>query len=228
MSSQAARARQGGSSEVVSFLAGLRCQLVTNQGAGTAETVASIDSRGVSEAMSVSLSSTGTSGWDTYDLSVRIKTPLPSTSTRARTLVRGMTPRSSRSTRSGTGTLNLATLASLGAGIDVFELTNVSRGGPANFSGSVNGGADADTIKFSSESNGRVLMTFNGALGNDTVDFFAKGSVTGRPRLLGAGGDDYLKLVVDGPRLATPFIDGGAGYDRAFGFGTIVNCEEVN
>ncbi|QYK48151.1 MAG: hypothetical protein KF838_15330 [Phycisphaeraceae bacterium] len=213
--------------EVVSFARAFAANWVTNQGAGTNETVASIDSPEASQLMSVSLSSTGTGGKDTYDLSVK---------SNAASINVNASPNTGAGNDSaiiaidtlGTGTLNLATLASLGAGIDVFELTNVSRGGPANFSGSVNGGADADTIKFSSESNGRVLMTFNGALGNDTVDFFAKGSVTGRPRLLGAGGDDYLKLVVDGPRLATPFIDGGAGYDRAFGFGTIVNCEEVN
>lgn len=213
--------------EVVSFARAFAASWVTNQGAGTNETVASIDSPEASQLMSVSLSSTGTGGKDTYDLSVKSNAASISVSASPNTGAGNDSAIISIDTL-GPGTLNLATLASLGAGIDVFELTNVSRGGPANFSGSVNGGADADTIKFSSESNGRVLMTFNGALGNDTVDFFAKGSVTGRPRLLGAGGNDYLKLVVDGPRLATPFIDGGAGVDRAFGFGTIVNCEEVN
>ncbi len=212
---------------VHSFARAFAANWVTLQGAGTNETFGSIDSPEASQLMSVSLASTGTTGIDKYELEVK---------SNAAAINLNASPNTGAGNDSavvkidtlGTGTTNAATVATLGAGVDVFELTNISRGGPANFSGNVNGGADSDTIKFNSEANGRVLMAFNGALGNDNVDFYAKGTVTGRPRLLGAGGDDYLKLVIDGSRVATPFIDGGAGFDIAFGFGTIINCEQVN
>lgn len=213
--------------EVVSFARAFAASWSTNQGAGTNETIASIDSPETSQLMSVSLVSLGTSGIDKYELEVKSNAASINLNASPNTGA-GQDSAIVKVDTLGAGTTNVATLVSLGAGIDVFELTNISRGGAANFSGSVNGGADNDTLKFSSEASGRVLMGFHGALGNDNIDFFAKGSVTGRPRLLGAGGNDELKLVVDGPRLATPFIDGGAGYDRAFGFGTIINCEDVN
>lgn len=212
---------------VHSFARAFAANWVTNQGAGTNETFAAIDSPEASQLLSVSLASTGTSGIDKYEL-VAVSNAASINLSASPTTGGGNDSAIVTVDTLGPGTVNVATLASLGAGVDLFELNNISRGGPANFSGSVNGGADSDTIKFSSEANGRVLMAFNGALGNDNIDFFAKGNVTGRPRLLGAGGDDYLKLVVDGPRLATPFIDGGAGFDIAFGFGTIINCEQVN
>ncbi|MBL0921155.1 MAG: hypothetical protein IBJ10_03390 [Phycisphaerales bacterium] len=57
---------------------------------------------------------------------------------------------------------------------------------------------------------------------------FFKGTVTGAPRLLGGNSNDELKIVVDGPRVCTPFLDGGPGFDKAIGFGTIINCEDIN
>lgn len=212
---------------VHSFARAFAANWTTNQGAGTNETIASIDSPEASQLMSVSLASTGTTGIDKYELEVKSNAAAISLNASPNTGA-GEDSAIVKIDTLGAGTTNVATLVSLGAGIDVFELTNTSRGGAANFSGSINGGADNDTMKFSSEASGRVLMGFNGALGNDNIDFFAKGSVTGRPRLLGAGGNDYLKLVIDGPRLSNPYLDGGAGFDIAFGFGTIINCEQVN
>jgi hypothetical protein len=126
------------------------------------------------------------------------------------------------------GNANLQYFGNLGGGLDVTEINNISRGGTANFTGTVDGGDGADTLKFSSEAPGAFNMTLSGGAGADSIDWFAKGLVTGTPRLLGGSGNDILKLIVDGPQVATPFIDGGSGFDIAIGFGTIVNCEQVN
>lgn len=128
----------------------------------------------------------------------------------------------------GTGDANLQFFAGMGGGNDVVEIGNVSRGGVANFTGFVDGGANNDTLKFFSEAPGAMNLTLSGGLGADSIDWFAKGLVTGTPKLLGGSGNDVLKLIVDGPQVATPFIDGGPGFDIAIGFGTIVNCEQVN
>jgi hypothetical protein len=127
-----------------------------------------------------------------------------------------------------TGNLNLLSFASLGDGIDVYELGNVQRGGSSSFFGNVDAGNGGDVLKFFSEAPGAMNLTLNGNGGSDTIDWFGKGEITGTPQLLGGAGNDVLKLIVDGPQLATPFIDGGAGFDIAIGFGTIINCEEVN
>ncbi len=213
--------------DVYSFAQSFVANWSTQQGAGDNETVGVTDSPNASNRMSVSLSSVGTTGKDKYDLNVK---------SRAANIVVNASPTTGGSDDSaiikidttGSGTTTAALAVLLGDGGDVFELTNVSRGGPANFSGTVNGGAGDDELKFSSEANGNVNMTFNGAAGKDKVDFFAKGNVRGRPRLLGGTGDDSLKLVIDGPELANPYFDGGPGYDIAQGFGTFVNCEEIN
>lgn len=127
-----------------------------------------------------------------------------------------------------TGNLNLLSFGSLGDGQDVYELGNVQRGGTASFFGFIDGGASGDTLKFNSEAPGSMNLTLSGGAGNDTIDWFGKGAITGMPQLLGGAGNDILKLVVDGPQSAMPFIDGGAGFDVAIGFGTIINCEQVN
>jgi len=117
----------------------------------------------------------------------------------------------------------------LGTGGDTSEIVVNSPGGTADLTGSSLGGSGDDLLKLVQEANGRINLRLNGQGGHDYVDVFAKGSnVRGTPRLLGAGGNDFLKLFVDGPHVATPIIDGGAGYDIAYGFGTIINCEEVN
>jgi hypothetical protein len=127
-----------------------------------------------------------------------------------------------------TGNLNMLSFASLGDGLDIFELGNVQRGGSSSFFGNIDGGNGNDSLKFTSEAPGAMNLTLNGNGGSDTIDWFGKGLITGTPQLLGGAGNDVLKLIVDGPQAATPFIDGGAGFDIAIGFGTIVNCEQVN
>ena len=72
-----------------------------------------------------------------------------------------------------------------------------------------------------------VSTTYFGA-DADLIDFALKGTITGRPRLLGGTGNDELKIAVDGPRSADPFIDGGPGFDKAFGWGTIINVEDIS
>lgn len=199
----------------------------TQQGIGDNESIATIDSPESSQVMSVAFNALGGSGKDNHEIEVKSRAASIVLNSRSTT---GANNDSSivKVDTSGAGTLRATTYASLGDGVDVFELTNISRGGPAFFYGNLNGGAGNDVIKFSSEASGQIFTTFNGSLGNDEIDFFAKGVVTGTPRLLGEGGNDKLKLVVDGPRVASPFIDGGPGYDIAQGFGTIINCEEVN
>jgi hypothetical protein len=199
----------------------------TQQGIGDNETIASIDSPESSQVMSVAFNAVGGSGKDKHEVEVKSRAASIVLNTRSTT---GANNDSSivKVDTSGAGTLSATTYASLGDGVDVFELTNISRGGPASFYGNLSAGARNDVIKFTSEASGQIFTTFNGSLGNDEIDFFAKGVINGTPRLIGEAGNDKLKLVVDGPRVASPLINGGPGYDIAQGFGTIINCEEVN
>lgn len=116
----------------------------------------------------------------------------------------------------------------LGDGKDSMNTNILSRGGATDIAGSVIGGQGLDTMGMTLESDGSVELTLDGGAGADFLDMFFKGVVTGNPRLLGGNSNDELKIVVDGPRVCTPFLDGGPGFDKAIGFGTIINCEDVN
>lgn len=116
----------------------------------------------------------------------------------------------------------------MGAGDDAASVEVISRGGTVSASGSILGGNNVDALTLKIEGDGVISTSMNGGAGSDLVDMSLKGVLTGAPTLLGAGGDDELKIVVDGPQLATPFIDGGPGIDKAIGFGTIVNVEQIN
>lgn len=116
----------------------------------------------------------------------------------------------------------------LGDGKDKMNTNIVSRGGTTDIAGSVIGGQGLDNMGMTFESDGSVEVTFDGGAGADFLDMFFKGVVTGNPRLLGGNSNDELKIVVDGPRVCSPFLDGGPGFDKAIGFGTIINCEDVN
>jgi len=116
----------------------------------------------------------------------------------------------------------------MGAGEDVAEVIAVLRGGIADLSGLVAGGADKDTLKLLFEGDGVSSITLDGGDGPDVLDSEYKGLALGSPQLLGGTGDDYLKIVAKEAVAMVPFIDGGRGYDIAIGFGTIVNVEEIN
>lgn len=116
----------------------------------------------------------------------------------------------------------------LGAGNDAANAEVISRGGTIALSGAIRGATEIDTIVVKAEGNGTFNVLGDGGAGNDLVDFELKGSYTGTPRLLGGLNDDELKIVVDGPLTLTPFIDGGPGIDKAIGFGTIINVEQIN
>jgi hypothetical protein len=197
-------------------------------GNGTNEAIAVVQSPDASDLLAIALNMRSGSGQDKFDVSVTSNAAAVDIS--ANPFIGSGNDSAIITTLAlGTGNLNLQSFGSLGNGLDVYEVTNVSNGGVASFSGFVDGGDGTDTLKFTSEASGPMNLTLSGGAGADNLDWFAKGSaVTGSPKLLGGTGNDYLKLVVDGPFAATPFIDGGSGYDIAFGFGTIVNCEEVN
>lgn len=196
--------------------------------AGANEAIAVVQSPEATDLLAIAFNMKSSSGSDKFEMSVTSDAAAVDIS--ANPMLGGGNDSAIISTYAlGTGDLNLQSFAALGGGLDVYELVNNSQGGIASFSGLVSGGDGSDTMKFTSEASGPMNLTFSGGNGADTLDWFGKGNaITGTPRLLGGAGNDYLKLFVDGPQVATPFIDGGAGIDIAFGFGTIVNCEQVN
>jgi hypothetical protein len=123
--------------------------------------------------------------------------------------------------------LSLNYLFDMGAGNDVAEVTNVTRGGIANVTGAVAGGNGLDSIKFLLEGSGTSNLSLQGGAGADTVEVDYKGTIDGSPFLIGNGGNDVLKLVVtDGPQISTPTLDGGPGIDTGIGFGTFISIEQ--
>lgn len=116
----------------------------------------------------------------------------------------------------------------LGTGDDTAEFSEVNRGGLSHASGHMGGGGGRDALVFKSEASGTVNVALNGGDGDDLADMQLKGEITGAPMFLGGIGNDELKLVVDGPQTLSPFFDGGPGFDKAIGFGTFVNVEQIN
>ncbi len=116
----------------------------------------------------------------------------------------------------------------MGAGQDQAEAVLISRGGQVSMTGGIRGGSGDDNVRVLIEGAGVVDASLEGDEGDDYLDMELKGNVRGATRHLGGFGNDFLKLVVVGPRRLTPFMDGGPGIDAAIGFGQIVNVEQVD
>lgn len=198
-----------------------------NHGAGNNETVVTANSTSASDNLSLNVNSTSTTGVDKIEmlvisaaanLSINLGGNMGGNADFASLIVDGLGPATT------TSSFNL----DLGAGQDAASVEILSRGGTTATSGSVAGGAGLDSLVFKLEGDGALNAQYDGGADADLVDFSLKGNITGSPRLLGGTGNDELKITVDGPQTATPFLDGGPGFDKAFGFGTIINCEDVS
>lgn len=196
-------------------------------GNGQNEALASINSTNPTDAFAVNFNVTAGTGQDKAELfmiadaalvNMAFGGNLGSNNDTATYFVEGLSPATTNTT------FNL----NLGAGLDTFNSEVISRGGLTSTTGTASGGDGLDTLVFKLEGDGLVAPQFDGGNGADLIDFSLKGNQTGTPRLLGGNGNDELKIVLDGPRTLTPFIDGGPGFDKAIGFGTIVNVEQIN
>ena len=214
---------------VESRAASFAAEWSVNAGANNNEITASVNSPELSDSLAINLNGTATTGVDKLELAVihnaasaeiNFGGALGGNTDFASLIVDGL---------DGALTADTALNVDLGTGIDGANVEIISRGGEYNTSGQILGGDGGDTLVFKQEEGvGTVDLTLDGGAGNDLLDMFMKGQISGTPRLLGGAGNDELKLVVDGPQLATPFLDGGAGFDIAIGFGTIVNVEQIN
>lgn len=196
-------------------------------GNGNNEVTASVNATNPSELLSINLNSTSGTGQDKLELvaisnadmlNIAVGGTMGSNNDSALVSIDGLAPATS------TTSLNL----DLGAGADAAEISEINRGGLSSASGRISGGDGIDALVFKSEASGTVNVELNGGTGNDLADMQLKGDITGAPKFLGGTGNDELKLVVDGPRTAAPFFDGGPGFDKAIGFGTFVNIEQIN
>ena len=196
-------------------------------GNGNNETVASVNSASPSSALAISLYSTSGTGQDKLDaqilsgaaaVDIDFGGVMGSGNDAAIVSIDEQNP----------GATTLALSLDLGAGFDVAEALAVTRGGTADFVGSILGGDGADSLKTLLEGAGSTSLTLSGGAGADNIDSEYKGNVAGSPQLLGGTGNDLLKIVADQPEILNPFIDGGPGFDIAIGFGTFVNVEQIN
>ncbi len=212
---------------VESLAAGFSANWTVQAGAGDNETKVTTLASQPSELMSITLAGTYGNGFDKIEVG-GVVDAATATLNLSGSLAGGEDFVGVALEQLGLGAINASYNLDLGAARDAADITLIGRGGLATQSGSIRGGAQDDTLVYKVEADGDANVTLDGGDGNDYVDFFGKGNVTGTPRLLGGLGNDELKLVIDGPQIATPFIDGGAGFDIAIGFGTIVNCEQIN
>ncbi len=198
-----------------------------NHFGGSNEIIASVNSSEASDLLSLNLNAVTAGGQDKFELfalsaaatlNVSVTGNLGAGVDSAIVSIDGLGP--------ATTTANYS--FDLGSGNDVAETLIVSRGGSATMTGNLMGGTGLDALKLFLEGDGRVDLQMTGGDGADLLDMALKGLIEGSPRLIAGNGNDELKIVVDGPQIATPFLDGGAGFDKAFGFGTIVNCEDVS
>lgn len=206
---------------------GLIANWSVNHGNGANETTAFINSPELSDQLAVSLNSLAGTGSDKLDLGIvsaaadldiALTGSLGTNTDAASVQVLSLVP------TTGDALLNL----DMGTGNDSVSAEIIAQDSTFNIGGQFTGGDGLDALVFKMESDGSTSLQMDSGSGNDVADMFYKGFVTGNPRLLGGLGNDELKIVVDGPLLADPFIDGGPGYDKAIGFGTIVNVEEIN
>ena len=197
-----------------------------NHSSGANTTSVTVNSPNASELLGLNVNMVSTTGADTLEmtvisaaaaLNVNLGGNLGGNTDVANLIIDGL------DVAATTASFNL----DLGAGQDSANVEILSRGGTTTTSGSVAGGSGLDTLTFKLEGDGALNAQYDGGADADYVDFSLKGSITGSPRLLGGTGNDELKITVDGPILSTPFLDGGPGFDKATGFGTIINVEDI-
>ncbi len=198
-----------------------------SQGAGNNTSTTTVNIPTPSTALALNYSGTAGTGQDflgmtlvsgASDLSLSVGGNLGGGVDNASIYIDGLAPATT------TAALNL----DMGAGDDSATTEIISRGGTAAVSGSLRGGNNKDVLTLKIEGDGTLNTTLDGGALSDLLDVSVKGTMTGAPRLIAGAGDDELKIVVDGPLTLAPFLDGGLGYDKAIGFGTIINCEEIN
>ncbi len=198
-----------------------------DQGNGNNETVVAFNSPELSDNLSLTLNQNTGTGSDKLEFNVisaaaatsfNIGGNLGPNVDTANIIATSLVP------TSGAALINLT----MGAGNDAFNAELIAPASTMNVAGTVTGNDGFDALVFKQEADGNVDLAFDAGSGIDLTDMFFKGFITGAPVQRGGAGNDELKLVVDGPLLAAPFIDGGTGFDKAIGFGTIINCEEVN
>jgi hypothetical protein len=83
------------------------------------------------------------------------------------------------------GSLSASYNINLCTGFDVAESAYQASSGTIDASGSIDGRAGEDQLKYNAEGSESLNLTFDGGNDNDLVDVFAKGMVTGNPALLG-------------------------------------------
>lgn len=212
--------------EATSLAAGVAARWNVNHFGGFNETKVTFNATGASEFLDIDLNSVAGGGQDLLSVNV-VSAALDNRFRLTGTMGAGNDTALFNFDGISPSALNLSYLFDLGAGNDVAEVANVTRGGIASVSGAVAGGNGLDNIKFLLEGNGTSALSLQGGAGADTIDVEYKGTIAGSPLLIGNGGNDVLKLVVtDGPQISTPTLDGGPGIDTGIGFGTFISIEQ--
>ncbi len=122
-------------------------------------------------------------------------------------------------------TANLA--MDLGAGNDNATF-NFAEATTSILSGSILGAGGADTIEITLNRDLAGAFTVDSGAGNDLIKVVAGNVIFGAPRLLAQGGNDIVELSGTADPFATPFSDGGPGFDAFKGVPVFINFEQIN